>query len=51
MVEAPLWVLENDAGARAFYEQLGWRCDGSCRVDGATDVRYRVPVREITPSL
>jgi ribosomal protein S18 acetylase RimI-like enzyme len=36
-----LWVLESDAGARAFYERLGWRPDGGRRFDGATDLRYR----------
>lgn len=24
-----LWVLEHNAGARAFYERLGWRFDGT----------------------
>ncbi|MGB9245871.1 MAG: GNAT family N-acetyltransferase [Candidatus Acidiferrales bacterium] len=46
MVEVTLWVLERDSGARAFYEHLGWQSDGSRRFDGATDVRYRWPVRE-----
>jgi hypothetical protein len=46
MVEVTLWVLESDSGARAFYEHLGWQSDGSRRFDGATDVRYRRPVRE-----
>jgi GNAT superfamily N-acetyltransferase len=44
--EAVLWVFEENAGARAFYEQLGWRSDGAtalfersgCR---AVEIRYR----------
>ena len=40
---AVLWVLEANAGARAFYEHCGWQADG-CRRDhaGAVAVRYRV---------
>ena len=36
-----LWALENDPGARGFYERLGWRPDGARRFDGTWDVRYR----------
>lgn len=40
---AVLWVLEGNAGARAFYERRGWRPDGATRPHaGATAVRYRV---------
>ena len=40
---AVLWVLEDNEGARAFYERCGWRADGSRRAHaGAIAVRYRV---------
>jgi GNAT superfamily N-acetyltransferase len=40
---AILWVLEANAGARAFYEARGWRPDGTRREHaGAVAVRYRV---------
>ena len=29
---ARLWVLEQNQGARRFYERRGWRPDGSTRV-------------------
>jgi GNAT superfamily N-acetyltransferase len=48
--ELTLWVFEDNAGSRAFYEAVGWRPDGARKVDdfgGAspTEVRYRRPVR------
>lgn len=27
--KAVLWVLPSNAGARAFYESQGWKCDGA----------------------
>jgi GNAT superfamily N-acetyltransferase len=40
---AVLWVLEANAGARAFYERRGWVTDGTRREHaGAVAVRYRV---------
>jgi GNAT superfamily N-acetyltransferase len=42
---AILWVLEANAGARAFYERRGWQADGTRREHaGAIAVRYRVGV-------
>lgn len=32
VVRARLWVLEENARARRFYERLGWRPDGTSRV-------------------
>jgi ribosomal protein S18 acetylase RimI-like enzyme len=40
---ATLWVLETDQRARAFYERLGWRTDGT-RKTPPTDLRYRLPL-------
>jgi len=47
--EAMLWVLENNSGARRFYERLGWRHDGSTDVferggGRAFELRYRLPL-------
>jgi ribosomal protein S18 acetylase RimI-like enzyme len=44
--EARLWVLEANPQARAFYEQLDWRWDGTTELHGFGDVelpivRYR----------
>jgi RimJ/RimL family protein N-acetyltransferase len=41
-----LWVFEENAESRAFYERLGWRPDGGRQVDdfgGAhpIEIRYR----------
>lgn len=48
--EVVLWVLEDNARARRFYERAGWRADGAVKTDehlGASvrEVRYRVPCR------
>src|SRR5262245_44562509 len=45
-VEAALWVLEENARARAFYERAGWQPDGARKVFrrpgfAAPEVRYR----------
>ena len=39
---ATLWVLRDNPRARAFYEKLGWRFDGSEKdyVAGVVEVRY-----------
>ena len=42
---ATLWVLETDQGARAFYERLGWKPDGTRQTHPPTDLRYRLPLR------
>ncbi len=44
-----LWVFEENAASRAFYERLGWRPDGGRQVDdfgGAhpVEIRYRRPL-------
>jgi GNAT superfamily N-acetyltransferase len=40
---AVLWVLEDNARAREFYERCGWVADGTRRSHaGAVAVRYRV---------
>lgn len=44
--ELVLWVFEANRPARAFYERMGWRPDGSTQVDDfgsarAVEVRYR----------
>lgn len=44
--ELVLWVFEENAEARAFYERLGWQPDGARQVDDFGDarpmeVRYR----------
>ena len=31
--EASLWVFEANARGRAFYERMGWRADGTSRVE------------------
>jgi len=41
---ATLWVLETDQRARAFYERLGWKPDGTRLSHPPTDVRYRLPL-------
>lgn len=48
--ELVLWVLEGNAGARAFYEAMGWQPDGSRKefdMGGFStlEVRYRLPLR------
>jgi ribosomal protein S18 acetylase RimI-like enzyme len=45
-----LWVLEGNTSARAFYEAMGWRVDGSRKEYdmggfGTLEVRYRLPLR------
>jgi GNAT superfamily N-acetyltransferase len=45
--KASAWVLENNSGARSFYERHNWRPDGATKFHDwgafmATDVRYRV---------
>jgi GNAT superfamily N-acetyltransferase len=46
--EARLWVLEQNARARRFYEQRGWRLDGRERVvpfaPNPLDVGYTLPL-------
>lgn len=42
---ATLWVLEGNDRARRFYEAMGWRPDGTTKIDGRgsdtlVDVRY-----------
>ena len=49
--EATLWVLESNAGARRFYEALGWRTDDITRHDQiervkVDEVRYRRSLAE-----
>jgi ribosomal protein S18 acetylase RimI-like enzyme len=44
--EAALWVLEENARARAFYERAGWQTDGARNIFrrpgfAAPEVRYR----------
>jgi len=44
--ELVLWVFEDNAEARAFYERLGWRPDGARQIDNFGDaqpaeIRYR----------
>jgi ribosomal protein S18 acetylase RimI-like enzyme len=43
--QAILWVLQDNARARSFYDQAGWQLDGVSQTLGATDiveVRYRL---------
>ncbi|MFG3344515.1 GNAT family N-acetyltransferase [Streptomyces sp. NPDC048018] len=45
--EAGLWVFEENARARAFYERAGWHPDGATATDDTggrllTELRYRV---------
>jgi ribosomal protein S18 acetylase RimI-like enzyme len=42
---ATLWALESDQRARAFYERLGWKPDGTRQTHPPTDLRYRLPIR------
>jgi ribosomal protein S18 acetylase RimI-like enzyme len=42
---ATLWVLETDRRARAFYERLGWKPDGTRGTRPPTDVRYGLRLR------
>ena len=50
--EATLWVLDQNDGARRFYEAHDWRLDGARRVDTALtgaalqEVRYRIALSE-----
>jgi len=40
---ASLWVFEANAGGRAFYDHLGWRADGTVRVEpeyGEPELRF-----------
>ena len=44
--EAVLWTLETNAGARRFYERVGWQADGAAKLDHLDgfdlhEVRYR----------
>lgn len=48
--EAILWVLEDNARARRFYEREGWRFDEAFKDDDVlgrrvTEVRYRLRLR------
>ena len=42
LVRATLWVLEEHAAGRRFYEHLGWRAEGGAKRDelGARELRY-----------
>jgi ribosomal protein S18 acetylase RimI-like enzyme len=40
--EARLWVLEANPQARAFYEQLDWRWDGTTELHGFGDVELPI---------
>ena len=49
VTELVLWVFEENAEARAFYERLGWHLDGATQVDDfggvqPVEVRYRRPL-------
>ena len=49
VTELVLWVFEENAEARAFYERLGWHPDGATQVDDfggvqPVEVRYRRPL-------
>lgn len=49
--DATLWVLEENARARRFYEAAGWRPDGATQTDELGDVtlhevRYRTALTE-----
>lgn len=53
-VELRLWVLEDNARARRFYEALGWSWDGgrqTYEVDGVAlpEVRYRHSASDPSP--
>jgi ribosomal protein S18 acetylase RimI-like enzyme len=44
--ELTLWVFEENAAGRAFYERLGWRADGARQIDDfggvhPAEIRYR----------
>lgn len=43
---ATLWVFEANAGARGFYERMGWTWDGGPPVDDdwGPEIRYRRPL-------
>lgn len=36
---------QSDQRARAFYEGLGWKPDGTRQTHPPTDLRYRLPIR------
>ncbi|MGA3266336.1 MAG: GNAT family N-acetyltransferase [Verrucomicrobiota bacterium] len=46
-----LWVLDSNAGARGFYEAMGFSLDGATKTEKTTDrsdlheVRYRIAIR------
>lgn len=47
-----LWVFEDNADARAFYEAVGWRPDGARKLDDfgsveAAELRYRRSLRAL----
>ena len=48
-----LWVGEENARARRFYEREGWRPDGAARASplGPTEVRYRLRLGGDPPSI
>jgi ribosomal protein S18 acetylase RimI-like enzyme len=49
--EVTLWVLEENASARRFYERLGFREDGGRKTYPRTDVpevRYRIGLKGVT---
>jgi len=50
---ALLWVGEENARARRFYEREGWRPGGASRASplGPTEVRYRLRLGGDPPSI
>jgi ribosomal protein S18 acetylase RimI-like enzyme len=48
--EVTLWTFRDTPRSRSFYEALGFRADGASQrrhaSGGATEVRYRMPVRD-----
>jgi len=57
--QVTLWVLDNNAPARRFYEAAGWRPDGAVKTDHSrgfpiVEVRYRIaptrsPIQNVYP--
>ena len=50
---ALLWVLEKNAAARAFYENIGFVCDGTVQQtrlgEGIRKCRYTMPIDNASP--
>jgi ribosomal protein S18 acetylase RimI-like enzyme len=52
---ATLWVLEENARARRFYERCGWAADGARKIEGlrwdvrAPQLRYATSLRRPSP--